>query len=125
MPVFQPVTFHFDGTDYKVEPNGVLKVISIIEEHVSLEDLCRGSRGYKRAAIANAYCAALNHLGCVTATPEKVYDSLFSDTTFERLGATINALVLLMVPPDRLKQLMDKLAKEAKKDGKKKLFQKG
>jgi hypothetical protein len=114
MSTFQTVTLHYDDKVYEVEPKRVLGLIDTIEQYVTLEQLCPGPRGYRRASIANAYCAALQYVGCVTATPEKVYASLFDDTTMERLGATVNALIMLMVPPEKLQKQLSELEKAGK-----------
>ena len=122
MSVFQQVKLFWAGDEYTVEPNNVLGLIAVIEEHVTIEQLCPGPKGYRRAAIAAAYSAALAHVGCVTASPEKVYDALFSDTTLKRLGDTINALLILMIPPEKLREQMAKLEKENKTKTKKSIL---
>lgn len=122
MSVFQQVKLFWEDKEYIVEPNKVLSLIAVIEDHVTIEQLCPGPKGYKRAAIASAYAAALAHVGCVTATPEKVYDALFADITLKRLGDTINALLILMIPPEKLRAQMASLEKENLKKQKKSIL---
>ena len=98
MAIFQDVTLGFNGSEYTVPHNKVMKLIAIVEDIVSLQDLTTG-KGPKLNKLAEAYSVALNYAGAKTEV-EEVYASLFGDGNGETVSGSITALIMLMLPPD-------------------------
>lgn len=112
MAVFNEVKLQWKDKTYVVPADKVLRVIAAIEEEITLDELTRPN--VKRAKLAAAYTAALRYIGAI-ADENEVYSALFSDVTQRQLRATIDALIYLMIPPDRLKAVMPKVSSDTVK----------
>ena len=96
MSVFQDITFSHKGKDYKIKSNQVMKLIAMIEDVITLQELTTQPR---LSRLAEAYTVALNYAGAELSIDE-VYASLFGDGGQERISASITNLVMMMLPPD-------------------------
>ena len=98
MGIFQDITISFKGCNYKIPNNRVMKLIAIVEDIVSLQDLTTG-KGPKLNKLAEAYAAALNYAGA-SVEVEEVYGSLFGHEGGKSVTDTITSLIMMMLPPD-------------------------
>jgi hypothetical protein len=104
--IFSEVKLQWGGADYIVPPNDVMRVIAIIENHISLGDLERWSRtnSVPLGRLSMAYGAVLRFAGARVSDPE-IYASMFkSGEMGERIARAIGDLLLLMIPPDAAKE---------------------
>ena len=109
MSLFEPVTLTWKGEDFNVEPEKVMKLIAVIEEHISFYKLTNGEP--PATSIAFAYGAALRYAGAKV-TDEEVYVSLFGG---EGAGVSyaVSSLMMMMVPPSVIaEQEQDKTPKK-------------
>jgi hypothetical protein len=98
MSIFQDVTLGFKGEEYTIPSNKVMKLIAIIEDIVSLQDLTNG-KGPKLNKLAEAFSVALNYAGAKVEV-EEVYASLFVNSGGELVSGYITSLIMMMLPPD-------------------------
>jgi len=115
MGTFKEIGLTWNGQEYVVKPDQVMGLIFAIEEHITLEDMVGG--GVKRARLSLAFSAALNYAGC-KASPQDVYNSLFSDKGLTT-AQTVAAILAIVVPPDSVKNIAQKPSAEAGKPQKK------
>ena len=87
MSIFQDVTLGFTGEEYTIPHNKVMKLIAIVEDVVSLQDLTNG-KGPKMNKLAEAYAVALNYAGAKVEV-EEVYASLFVNSGGELVSGYI------------------------------------
>lgn len=98
MAIFEDITLGFNGEEYTVKHTEVMKLIAVIEDIITLQELTSGTNP-KLSKIAEAYAAALNFAGAKVGWDE-VYASLFSEGAAERIPQVLSALVMMMLPPD-------------------------
>lgn len=98
MTIFSDVELIWKGESYIVRSRNVMKLIAVIEDQIQLPELA-SPKGAKLTKVACAYHAALVYAGAVDVTPEEVYQHLFADAK-NNIGAIINALLSMMVPPN-------------------------
>nr|AKH46254.1 hypothetical protein [uncultured marine virus] len=113
MSIFEDITLGFDGDEYTVKHTQVMKLIAVIEDIVTLQELTSGTNP-KLSKIAEAYAAALMFAGAKV-TCEEVYASLFSEGAAERIPQVLTALVMMMLPPDSYRAQGDKTENKATK----------
>jgi len=98
--LFKEVALSWGGQEYTVPADKVMRLIAIVEDIITLEELVASS-GRKRVKISEAYAAALRYAGC-RVTDEDVYASLFSADSAEVTVTAINGLLMMMVPPAQI-----------------------
>lgn len=97
--MFEPVTLTWDGKDYEVAPDRVMKVIAAIEEHVTLAELA-SPRTLRMTAVAAGYHAALRQAGVRNVATEDVYRALFRRRRGQvGIQEAVAGLLSIMVPP--------------------------
>lgn len=100
MSRFSPVTLVWDGVEYTIPADKMMRAIAIIEDHTTLSEL---QSGPKPTRIAGAFAAVLTFAGAKGVTDEDVYAALFR--TGEAAADVVNAvtnLILMMIPPEHL-----------------------
>lgn len=97
MSLFSDVTLHYGEDDYVVKADQVMRLIAIIEDHISLGELTR-EQGPPFGKLASAYSAALRFAGC-RVSDEQVYAGLFGDDASRDSADAVTGLLFLMVPP--------------------------
>jgi len=114
--VFEEVTLTWDGQDYKIPPERVLKCIASVEEVLPLWRVSQATVGDLRLAdLAEAYSAVLRFAGA-NVSADEFYSRLFDGDGPElakKARAYCYALQALMIPP---KHLRGNQAEGAKKD---------
>ena len=108
MSIFESVTLTWQGKEYQVPPTRMLRVIAAIEEHVTLGEIVafQATRSMRFAKVAAAYAAALRVAGA-TVADEEVYADLFQGgNAMGTYVATVERLLLLMVPPKSMQEGM-------------------
>lgn len=108
MSVFATVTLAWQGKEYQVPPNKMMRTIDAIEEHITLSELVsfQTTRSMRFVKLANAYAAALRSAGA-TVTGEEVYANLFEGgDAMGKYVAAIEELVTMMVPPKSMQSGM-------------------
>jgi len=95
MSVFKEITLGFKGEEFKVQPGQVMRLIAMVEDVISLQDLMNGP---KLSKLAEAYTVALNYAGA-SAQTEEVYESLFGEGGAGNVQASITTLITMMLPP--------------------------
>ncbi len=111
MSLFETITLTWGGEEYEVEPENVMKLIAVVEEHVSFQKLYSGEPPL--SGIACAYAAALRYAGA-SVKDEEVYASLFGD---EGIGIqnAITSLSMMLIPPTEIMEKMEKKPRKARK----------
>jgi hypothetical protein len=96
MSIFQDITFSHKDKDYKIKSNQVMRLIAMIEDVITLQELTTQPR---LSRLAEAYTVALNYAGADLSIDE-VYASLFGDGGSARITEAVTNLVMMMLPPD-------------------------
>lgn len=95
MSIFEDITLAWNGEEYIVEANNVMRLIAKIEDEITIRDLLDNP---KPTRIAQAYSAALKHAGA-SASAEEVYGALFDKKSGAHIQDTVGALLIIMMPP--------------------------
>lgn len=95
MSVFEQIELGFKGETFVVQPDKVMRLIALVEDVISLQELTSQP---KLSKLAEAYTVALNYAGA-SAQTEEVYASLFGDGGSEVVQNTITSLIMMMLPP--------------------------
>lgn len=127
MSLFQDINITWDGVEYTIPSNRVMRVIGIVENHVTLKELHEMTQvrhTLKLAQIAEGFAAVLQYLGVkskdkaregLPINAEEVYGMMFDGVGLDRdLGigsqaiiSSVTALLALMTPPEHfMKQQM-------------------
>jgi hypothetical protein len=118
MGVFQDVTLTWGGDDFTVPANQVMRLIAQVEDIISLQELSQ-SGGGKLSKISEAYMVALNHAGCKV-MHEDVYAAMFGEDGADSIGAAVNGLLMMMLPPATYQPDTGKRKAPAKRTSRKK-----
>ena len=102
MSRFQDVTLSYNGKDYTVKADQVMKLILILEDIVSLQRLADPNNP-PMGKISEAYAAALAYAGCKSVSTEDIYFSLFSEGSAAEAQNAVNGILSMMVPPQDYK----------------------
>lgn len=106
MRIFEPITLHWEGRDYSIPPDDVLRCIAKIEDHITLIELSTASnkRTIPLAKMAIAFGAVLRHAGAHVSDDE-VYAGMFADGNLvNKAQVAVTTLLTLMIPPGSLTQ---------------------
>lgn len=95
MSVFKEITLGFKGEEFTVQPSKVMRLIAMVEDVISLQELMNGP---KLSKLAEAYTVALNYAGA-SAQTEEVYESLFGEGGANNVRSSITSLITMMMPP--------------------------
>lgn len=98
MGIFQDIILAWQGQEFTVKSNEVMKLIAKVEDVVSLGELTQAS-GPKLSRLSEAYAVALSHAGCPVSI-EEVYASLFGQGGRDVASKAVSGLVMMMLPPD-------------------------
>lgn len=109
MAIFEDVPIKWDGKEYTIRGNEVLRLVAKIEELFTMGELhdCLMLGRVPFAKLAMAYSVILRHVGLTNITADEVYDKMFKDGGQELRSRGIQALVTLqtlMIPPEHLKE---------------------
>lgn len=96
MSIFKDVVFGFKGEEFKVKSNKIMRLIGMVEDVVTLQDLTSGK--VKLSKLAEAYTECLKYAGAEVEV-EEVYESLFGGQGANSVQESITALIMLMLPP--------------------------
>lgn len=106
MAVFEEVTLTWEGKEYKIPPERVLRCIAVVEDALPLWKLAQTAVGEVRLAqIAEAYGAMLRFAGADVSN-EVVYARLFDGDGGEiakKARTYCFTLQALMIPPEHLR----------------------
>lgn len=128
MAIFEPVRFEWQGRQYVIPPDRVMRAIAMVENHITINELGAATSGgnIKFTKIADAYAAVLNYAASLheemrqlpPVQPEEVYDSLFSTDEAQRISKTsaVTGLLMLMVPTSVRERAAVEAAAALKKD---------
>lgn len=110
---FQDVIIGWQGKDYTIPRNRVMRAIAIIEEHFTLQQLSEFSDPSKMRFTRLSFCAAevLAYAGVPGTTDElaeQVYEAMIGGDA--DVMETIQELLLIAVPQDKLKEAEAKVA---------------
>lgn len=98
MNIFKDVVLGFNGDEFTVKHDEVMKLICELEDIISLNELVSGGTP-KLGKLATAYTVALNYAGS-TAKVNDVYASLFASEGAKAASQAITGLLVLMLPPE-------------------------
>jgi hypothetical protein len=109
MAIFEEVRFGWNGREYKIPPDQVMRLLAQIEDVVTMGDLYRYSVSGRPplAKLATAYGLALRYAGA-NVSDEEIYVGMFKSKGKElqtTVVRAIQALLSLMVPPAALQEL--------------------
>lgn len=110
MSIFESVTLTWQGKEYQVPPNRLLRLIAAVEDKITLSQIVdMAARGQmKFAQVAEAYAAALLVAGVKPSGPAdlfglEVHAALFDGKeAIARWAETVDKLVRLMTPPESI-----------------------
>ena len=105
MAAFQPVVLVWEGKDYTIPADQVLRCIAMIEEVCTLGDLARAQLGkIPVARLSMAFGIALRYAGAQV-TDDEVYDGMFTAKgadLMRQVRDKVSMLQQLMIPPGHL-----------------------
>jgi hypothetical protein len=103
MGIFDEVGISWKGREYKVTSDRVMGLIEVVEEVVTLNELTQQT-GVKLAKISRAYMCALHYAGAKNVTQEQIYSSMIGNNgEGVEMQTAINALLMMMIPPEHLR----------------------
>lgn len=102
MSIFEEVGLTWKGQEYTVPADKVMGLIEVIEDSITLEEL--SSEKVYRVKLSKAYYSALRYSGCADASMEEVYSALFNPESGVHVVDAVNAILVMMIPPERLRQ---------------------
>jgi hypothetical protein len=110
--MFEPITLTWDGREYVIPADQVMRAIAIVEEHITLGELGQAGDGVRvpLGKISMAFGALLRFAGA-RVTDAHVYEKVFSDADGSAAAACI-ALISLMMPPEHLRRVRSKAQEE-------------
>ena len=115
MSIFNDVELTYNGDAYTVKADKVMKLIAVIEDHISLAEISR-DQGPPFSKLAMAYGAALRYAGCKVGD-DAIYKALFSEEGGKMAGEAVTGLLMMMLPPSTYQP--DQKPKKAKASRKK------
>lgn len=106
MAIFEPITLTWQGKEYVIPPDQVMRGIAKVEDIITLVQIsrCFENRDLPLAKISQAYGVILRHAGARVAD-EEIYSELFgSGELQQRAVQAINTLQMMMIPPEHLRK---------------------
>lgn len=98
--MFDSIGLGWKGKTYTIPPRKVIEAIAIVEEVITLQELTeyarRGSAPVAR--LSRAYARVLDFAGCKVDASE-VYEEMFDGAASQTITTSINALLMMMIPP--------------------------
>lgn len=116
MTIFNEIKLSWEGREYVIPPDNMMRIIAKVEDVVTLSDLsrCAINKTLPLAKLSQAYALILQHAGVVGVDEEKVYAGMFSSNMQENAQRAVTTLLMLMIPPSH----MQRLAEEGSAQGK-------
>ena len=116
MSVFEDVTLHWDGEEYTIPANRVMRLIQAVEDVVTLPELQDCIVRMKAGRVAAAYGVMLRFAG-VQVTDEEVYAGIFeSQEQMQEILTEAGAILYrLICPPQSLNAKKKTTKKKSKK----------
>jgi len=113
MRIFEDITLTWGDEEFIVKgDDNIMVMFAKIESFITLAELTNGDAP-KMTSLANAYAAALNFAGAKASSAE-VYQSMFTAGQ-HGVATAISGLLVMMVPPETLRENMGKAKEEPKK----------
>src|SRR5690606_11438244 len=106
MAIFEDIELEWEGREYRIPSNKVMKTIAAIEDVITLDEVQRyAERGTAPLAkIACAYAVALRMAGA-RVSDDEVYAGMFKVKDQAVVITAITGLLSMMVPSDVLKEI--------------------
>ena len=103
MAIFRDIGLSWKGDAFTIPASRVLGAIAIVEDHITFPELLLAMQSGKPplAVIARAYGGVLRYAGA-RVTNDETYAGMFDAARQEQVITAINALLVMMVPPDAL-----------------------
>ena len=111
MSIFQDVVLSYDGSEYRVKSNDVMRLIAKIEDVITIGELTNGN--VKFAKLAMAYGEALRFAGA-NVDDDAVYKAIYTAKGVVSAQDAVSGLLALMIPVD-IKPAKKKPTKKKKK----------
>jgi hypothetical protein len=109
--VFEQVTISFKDKDYTIPPDRVMGLIEVLESIIPVEDILDTKP--PRAKIARAYSQAIRYAGG-DVSQDEIYSEFFTGGLVAVRDA-ITALVMMMIPPEHLRNNTPAAGEDEKK----------
>ena len=100
--MFEQISLKWKDVDYVIPSDKVMGLIECVEDVMTLEEL--NSDGVKRVKLSRAFAVALTYAGAKDVNIEEIYSSLFDRTKGAQVTAVVNNLLLMMIPPEHLRE---------------------
>lgn len=106
MAIFQDVTLEWNGEAFTVPSDRVLGAIAIVEEQITFPQLLAALANERAplVAISKAFAGVLRYAGA-NVSDEDVYRGMFDGAVQDQTVASINTLLVMMVPPDAMAKM--------------------
>ena len=112
------IILEWQDKQYKVKPTETLRLISEVEDIITIGELTSGKP--KLARLSIAYGTALRYAGA-TVKDEEIYNSFYTSDSAGMAVAATQGLLMLMISPEALQEKAAKKPKaKAKPKAKKK-----
>lgn len=98
--MFEPITLNWEGRDYIIPADQVMRAICVIEDHITVQQLLRPD-AVPMGKLAMAYTALLRFAGATKVREAEVYSAILGDGN--AAVAATQALVMMMIPPEHLR----------------------
>lgn len=116
MTIFNEIKLSWEGREYVIPSDNVMKIIAKVEDVITLSDLskCATNKTLPLAKLSQAYALILQHAGVQGVDEEKVYAGMFSANLQENAQRAVTTLLMLMIPPSHLQRLAEEGASQGK-----------
>jgi hypothetical protein len=108
MAIFEDIHLEWEGKEYVVPSNQVMRLIARIEDIITLAELGNYSArgGLPIAKLCSAYGVALRHAGAKV-NDEEIYDQALSHDEQGFIVAAVSNVMLMMLPPKARSKFME------------------
>lgn len=109
--IFNEIKLEWDGREYVIPPDQVMKLIASVEGIVTLAELSKASQNQSLplAKLSQAYEVILNYAGC-RVTAEDIYMKMFGGDMQRHAQEAVTTLLVMMIPPKHLQRSAEEVA---------------
>lgn len=110
MSIFEPVKLRWQGAEYDIPANKVLRALAVVESVITLQELPQDNTRVPLAKISMAYGALLRFAGA-RVTDDEVYLSMWGENGADPITA-VNGIIALMLPKKVREKIQERTSVE-------------